>query len=274
MDRSDRYWDDVAGAMAKSYHLDPVMAEQKRRVHVDLLRSWCGASPAGRILKTDLFEEALGGDEVLTGWPEEDAPARLCGIDISRRICTGARDRLTASNRRIDVLVCDARHLPFRDESFDIVFSCSTLDHFIGEEGLCAGFREAVRVLREGGRLVLLLDNPRSLFYPAVRWLGKKGKIPFLLGETLTAAEAACMAGEFGLTVLDQRAVYHVPRLVATALFRALRALRLGFADRFLLRTFGVLERRSGKGGEYRTGWYTATLLAKEGTSPVRGEDR
>ena len=62
---SRKYWDGVARRMAAGYHLDPVMAEHKRRVHLDLLQEWCSPGAGSRVLKTDLFEEALGPDQVL-----------------------------------------------------------------------------------------------------------------------------------------------------------------------------------------------------------------
>jgi len=275
MDREDCYWDNVAAAMSRRYHLDSVMADHKRRVHLELLRSWCGASPTGRILKTDLFEEAFGDDEVLSKWP--DPPGRsppAVGIDISGRICGRARNRLHGMGRTVMAVAGDARRLPFPDGTFDVVFSCSTLDHFLRREDLDAGLREAARVLSRTGRLVLVLDNPRALLHGVVRWFGAKGILPFRLGETLEPNELEATAEELGLEVIEQRAVYHVPRMIATSFFRVLRAVRFGFADRFLLGRLAAREERSGRPGEYRTGWYTAACLVKAKGPYAKGMKR
>ncbi|MFH1279779.1 MAG: class I SAM-dependent methyltransferase [Candidatus Eisenbacteria bacterium] len=262
---SGSYWDGVAREMEGRYHLDEVMAEHKRRVHLDLLGGWCPVPPGGRVLKTDLFEEALGRDQVLLDWPSSEAGADVHGIDISREIALRARKRIAEGGRSARIGVSDARRLPYRDASFDVVFSCSTLDHFDDRADLLAGLREAVRVLRPGGRMVLTLDNPKALFYPAVRWLAGRGKIGFVLGETMEDGELRRFLPGLGLEVVEGGAVYHVPRVVFTAFLRILRALRMDFLDGLLLRLLRAAERGYGKPGQYRSGWYVAYHLRKPG---------
>ena len=69
----------------------------------------------------------------------------------------------------IDILKCghsdsimtargDARELPLRDDSFDLVFSAGLLEHFTGDE-LQGVLSEQIRVLAEGGILVILVPN-------------------------------------------------------------------------------------------------------------------
>jgi SAM-dependent methyltransferase len=239
------------------------MAEHKQRVHLALLGRAAPIAPASRILKTDLFEEALGGDEVLLSWPGGGG-VRLVGIDISNEICRGARRRLAAGGRTLALCRADARRLPFRDGAFDLVFSCSTLDHFETREELLSGLREAARVLAPGGELVLTLDNPRALFYPLVRALERKGRIGFRLGETLSASEARGALDSIGFQVLEERGVYHVPRVLITAFLRAIRAARFHFLGGPLLRLLALLERGAGGPGQYRTAWYTAIRAKKQ----------
>jgi SAM-dependent methyltransferase len=250
--------------MAGAYHLDPVMAEHKRRVHVELLRRWCSPENGARVLKTDLFEEALGPDEVLLSWPADPGSARLSAIDVSEEVCARARGRLRGAGREIAVARADATRLPFADGTFDIVFSCSTLDHFGERESLHAGLREAARVLRAGGDLVLVLDNPRALFYPLVRRLERRGRIGFRLGETLAASETRAALADLGLEVVEQRGLYRVPRVFFTALLRFVRAARLGILGGPLLRLLARVE-RSGKAPDRSRAWYVATLAKKPG---------
>jgi len=259
------YWDRVAREMAREYHLDPVMAEHKRRAHVDLLREWCPSSRGATILKSDLFEEALGGDQVLLDWPDRAAEAKVIGIDISHEIVRRAGERLGRGGREADLAVADARSLPFRDGSIDAVFSCSTLDHFRDERDLVTGLRETARVLAPGGELILLLDNPRALFYPLVRLLERRGMIGFQLGATL---DINCLRRELprlGFDLVEARALYHVPRVLFTALLKGVRTLRLSFADRPLLRLLSLAERWQGRRGQYASGWYTAVRARKKG---------
>jgi SAM-dependent methyltransferase len=249
--------------MARAYHLDPVMAEHKRRVHLALLRRWCPLPRGARVLKTDLFEEALGGDEVLLSWPSSDEGARAYGIDISGEVCARARERIQQGRAEARVALADAGRLPFRDASLDFVFSCSTLDHFETRGEILRGLHEAARALKPGGSLLLTLDNPRALFYPLARLLERKGKIAFPLGETIPPQEIAEVLRECGLDVVARRGIYHVPRVVFTGGLRVLRALRLGFLSGGLLRFLALLEKGQGRRGEFRTAWYTAVLARR-----------
>jgi len=257
------YWDRVALEMAREYHLDPVMAEHKRRVHVGLLREWWPDVAGKRVLKSDLFEEALGGDQVLLDWPEGSAGARIAAVDLSREIVRRAERRLAEAGRGADLAVADARRLPFRDGAFDRLFSCSTLDHFTGVEDLMRGLAEGARILAPGGEMVLLLDNPQALFYPLVRRLERKGMIGFHLGKTLGVARLGKELPPLGFEILDARAVYHIPRVLFTAFLKGVRALRIPSADAPLLRLLSLTERAQGKPGQYACGWYTALHLRK-----------
>jgi SAM-dependent methyltransferase len=54
--------------------------------------------------------------------------------------------------------VADARHLPFEDRSFDVVFSYSVFQHFTRDDAL-ASFDEVGRVLRPGGVAMIQMAN-------------------------------------------------------------------------------------------------------------------
>lgn len=265
-----KYWDKVAReiASAPAYHLDQVMAVHKRQVHRDLLDRWCRDLEGARILKTDLFEEALGDDQVVLDWPGRPAGAAVFGADLSHEIATRARRRADEGGRGLPVTVGDARTLPFGDGIFRYVYSPSTLDHFGDRKELYRGVREAIRVLEPGGILVLTLDNPRTLFYPVVRFLGARGLFGFRLGATVSDGELRPLLEGWGVEVLDCRAVYHVHRLVYTAALRAIRLLGLTPVADALAHRFRKLERRQGRRGQFRSGWYTAWRLRKRGGAP------
>lgn len=61
-------------------------------------------------------------------------------------------------------VVCDVRHLPVPDETFDIVYSSHTLEHF-GLNDVQRVLREWIRTLKVGGELRLIVPNLRHVGY-------------------------------------------------------------------------------------------------------------
>jgi hypothetical protein len=57
--RENKYWGHVARNSARLTHFDDLMAEQYRRVHLELINRWADVKGGKRILKTDLFAEAV-----------------------------------------------------------------------------------------------------------------------------------------------------------------------------------------------------------------------
>lgn len=88
----------------------------------------------------------------------------VSGIDLSPAMLTRAEDRAKQLGRTVDLRVADAQHLPFADASFDTVLATLTLCSIPDE---VAAVAEMARVMRPGGRLVLL-DHVASPS-PAVR---------------------------------------------------------------------------------------------------------
>jgi SAM-dependent methyltransferase len=79
------------------------------------------------------------------GWLDE-----VVATDVSRAMLetlSATAERLGLSSG-VEVAVCDAEHLPFEDDSFDIVFGHAVLHHIPDLE---QAFREFRRVLRPGG---------------------------------------------------------------------------------------------------------------------------
>ncbi len=61
----------------------------------------------------------------------------------------------------------DVHHLPYRDNSFGSYLSFGVLEHF--EQGMLPALREAYRVIKPGGVLVLTIPYP-NLIHRAVKW--------------------------------------------------------------------------------------------------------
>lgn len=90
-------------------------------------------------------------------------------------------NRIAQASRELPHLqVASAERLPFEDDSFDVVLSHEVWEHVSDDR---AAAREAVRVLRPGGRLVVFVPNRRWLFEThGIYWRGQYhfGNIPFI----------------------------------------------------------------------------------------------
>ena len=80
-----------------------------------------------------------------------DPQTRITCMDISQPMLRRARQRL--NSERPDYVVADVASLPFADESFDGITCGYVLEHVPDP---AQGLRELSRVLRRGGRMLLL----------------------------------------------------------------------------------------------------------------------
>jgi SAM-dependent methyltransferase len=228
------------------------------RVYSDAVSGqWLAARVSGgdRALKTDMFDEVWtpGLAPLLAG-----SYRRVTGIDISG-------DVLQLSRRNAGALLtqADVRSLPFARESFDCVLSPSTLDHFASEEHIASSVAELHRVLRRGGLLLLLLDNPVN---PMV-WLRNalpfhlvRGVAPYEVGVTCTPARLGEILRTAGFRVVEMTATVHCPRALVVQLARVVgERMR-----RRLLDTALKFERCGGWPTRFLTGHFTAVHAVKE----------
>jgi SAM-dependent methyltransferase len=82
------------------------------------------------------------------------AGALATGVDLTERGVRLVRERLALEGLSGDVLVANAERLPFPDGQFDVVFSWGVLHHTSDPD---AAIRSALRMLRPGGRLCVML---------------------------------------------------------------------------------------------------------------------
>lgn len=136
--RWHRYWD------KKSRTYDKEMSFWEGRLFGDS-RAWACSQARGVAL-----EVAIGTGLNIPHYPDD---VELTGIDLSESMLDLARTRADEQGRAVELRQADAQRLPFDDASFDTVV-CAL--------GLCAipdmdaAVAEMVRVLRPGGRLILV----------------------------------------------------------------------------------------------------------------------
>jgi SAM-dependent methyltransferase len=199
---------DLASALWRA-HSDAVNAR--------LLERWLPPGSTPRVLKTDLFDEAVGMGLVPLLSSRAD---QVVGVDVSHSVVEAA----ARTHPGLDACVADVRGLPFPDDSFDAIVSNSTLDHFDAVEDIRAGVNELSRVLAPGGTLIITLDNRQNPIV-ALRTLQvlqplltRTGLVPFRLGVTCGARGLRRLLRESGLEVREMAAVMHAPPRILGAL--------------------------------------------------------
>lgn len=92
---------------------------------------------------------------------------QVLGVDLSTSMIAEARMR---SSARLDFLQADAENLPLEGAGFDAVVNLISFHHYPNPDKAIAEFR---RVLRPGGRLVLIAFDLDSYFIQLAQWVNR-----------------------------------------------------------------------------------------------------
>ena len=252
-----KYWDDVLESWRRAGG-DRVWRAHSDAVNSLLLDAWLPKELVERLLKTDLFDEAIseGLAPRLLSSAEE-----TCGVDVSTHVVQRALEKYPS----LVGTVADVRALPFPDSSFDVIVSLSTLDHFERLEQLERSLEELHRVLRVGGRLILTLDNPLNPFV-ALRgalpfpWLIKSGVVPYAVGANCGPAALRQRVESAGFTVTDESSLLHCPRVIAVYASRWISRVGWNWGERVFLKSLMAFESLRRSPLRYRTGHFSAVL--------------
>lgn len=187
---------DLDGAASTRYY-----ADNERRLFTEHLPSLAGL----RILKTDLWDEAKN-TRILV-WASQRG-ALAYGVDISAPTVIQARAAFPR-----DVLRCavsDVRELPFRDASFDAIYSMGTIEHFAETE---RAVEEMARVLKPGGRAIVGVPNRHDPFLRPVLAAALQGLGLYAYGYEKAYSRRALreMLEKAGLTVVAETAILFIP---------------------------------------------------------------
>jgi SAM-dependent methyltransferase len=101
------------------------------------------ANRIGRVVATDIYGEG--------SFAEREATATMLTDSASHAPFPYREDRLA-------VEYADARSLPFPDDSFDVAFSLSSIEHFGGPGDVARAAREMGRVLKPGGHALVVTE--------------------------------------------------------------------------------------------------------------------
>ena len=149
----------------RPYALAPasfITSEQLRRIATDL-----DVSPGSRLVDLGC---GSGGSGL---WLAKDAGASVVGVDLSEAACEAARRRAAADFPEVDAefRVADMAATSLPDAAFDAVVSIDAVQ--IAPKRL-AVFREAARILRSGGRVVLTTFDHSAEMPPELETRGRE----------------------------------------------------------------------------------------------------
>jgi len=175
------------------------------RVLIGAGREWVCSRALGEVL-----EIGVGTGRNLYFYPTE---VHLTGVELSPKMLEIARRRARESGIEADLRVGDAQDLPFPDASFDTVVATLALCTIPDDRRAVI---EAARVLRPGGRL-LLLEHVRSPLLPVRVLQGILNPLFVLLEKDHLLREPLHHVEGLGLVVerLERSKVGIVERLIA-----------------------------------------------------------
>ncbi len=135
----------------------------------------CALEASGVRNGMKVLEVATGSGEMFRRLVRANGNGWTTGVDLSPNMA--ARTQRAARRKFPEALTdcqaVDARHMPFRSESFDAIFCCYLLELLSGDD-IVSTLREFRRVLRDRGNLTLVLIGQNTPMFNAVyRVLGK-----------------------------------------------------------------------------------------------------
>jgi SAM-dependent methyltransferase len=270
------HWGEVARGWSERGYANELLGEQKRKTYIDLISRWAKITPGQRILKTDLFAEAFGVEQFF--FDAIPAKSDMVGIDVSIEIVAEAKSQARSRGMDAGGYLCgDVKKLPLRDGSIDLIISDSTLDHFPTEAEIITALEELGRVLKDGGALILTIDNKSNLTYPPyciIRLWMKLGLAPYFIGRTLSLSRLRRTLKENGLDVEASTAILHYPHPdgLIRWMERSLRYLSRGKLDGAIRKWLACLNRLEGSKIKYLTGRYLAVKAVKPVTKATSSD--
>ncbi len=254
------YWDHVSRTLQQE---QPYRLWRRHSDTVDsrLLARWLPAKKNGRILKTDMYNESLGAGIRL---PRRAVGWNVVGMDIAAEMLKTAR---RVGGHQL-LVATDVTKLAFAENSFDAIFSNSTLDHFPSADQITSSLDECYRILKPGGRLILTMDNPLNpvlaLRQALPHWLLVKLHITtFYYGKTFSPGRLKRALIDAGFKILNVEMIMHCPRLPAILASRIVDRRASEKTKATFLELIARFEKMSRFPTRFITGYFSAVCCQK-----------
>lgn len=192
------HFPDLGGASSTRFY-----ADNERRLFAEHFPALDGL----RILKTDLWDEAK--NTRILAWASRRG-AEAHGIDISEPTVRQAGAAFLPGPGRLRGAVGDVRAIPYADDSFDLVYSMGTIEHFDETE---RAVTEIARVLKPGGRAIVGVPNRHDPFLRPLLVVLLQALGQYAYGHEKSYSRRALreMLEAAGLEVVAEPAILFIP---------------------------------------------------------------
>ena len=204
-------WDAVARTMPDFY---PTPSTQYyRRREIALLQRSFGPLKGKRVLKLDLWDEAVGSQ--ILHWMRSQG-AEAFGLDISRIVVARAHNNSRGAADSLNLVQSDIRHLPFESNSFDFLYTMGTIEHIAEYQ---AAVDEVHRVLKVGGKTIIGVPHKWNIFLRPllVKALDLFGKYPYSPEKSFSYGELRRVVEQCGLQVRHRTGILAFPGILRMA---------------------------------------------------------
>ncbi len=158
-DASSGLWERIWGEHMHHGYYGSTGREQKQRrqAQIDLIEElldWAGVGATGGSPPSDILDVGcgIGGSSLYLA---QKYDAKVTGVTLSPVQASRARDRAREAGvaATVQFQVADALNLPFKENSFDLIWSLESGEHMPDKERF---LQESYRVLKPGGMLLMV----------------------------------------------------------------------------------------------------------------------
>lgn len=232
-------WDALARTMPDLY---PTFSTQYyRRSEIALIERYFGPLQGKRVLKLDLWNEAL--NTRILHWMRAQG-AEAVGLDFSKEVVCRAHQNSQETENPPFLVQSDIRQLPFENSSFDFVYTMGTIEHIDEYQDAII---EVQRILKVGGKAIIGVPHKWNIFLRPllVKALDFFGKYPYSPEKAFSYGELCCLVERSGLRVRRRTGLLAFPGILRMAeLFLYKRKIPLYRLSPLILRPFEVMESR------------------------------